>query len=296
MRTPRILLAAFGLAVVVDLASLAVGFEPGHTVAKPLLMPLLAAWAALRGAPRLLVAALLFGWGGDMLLLSDAEPAFLAGMASFAVGHVCYLALFRAHGRRNTAPRARKGSLHYERPIRSRGLVPCIARRRSALVAELPGRFGNAARCGARPRDPGGHSARTPKGLIALGYAAALTGTVALLWPDLPAALRVPVAAYSALLTAMAYGALTRLGLLAGLGGALFMLSDTLIATGVADWPQLPGPDFWIMLTYIAAQVLLTGGTLGEWRTPQHAPDAGRGDRGDERPGRTDDPVRPGRL
>ncbi|MBX9393538.1 lysoplasmalogenase [Streptomyces sp. TRM72054] len=240
MRTPRTLLAAFGLAVVVDLASLAVGFEPGHTVAKPLLMPLLAAWAALRGAPRLLVVALLFGWGGDTLLLSDAEPAFLAGMASFAVGHVCYLALFRAHGRRNTAPRARTG-------------------------------------------------------LIALGYAAALTGTVALLWPDLPAGLRVPVAAYSALLTAMAYGALTRLGLLAGLGGALFMLSDTLIATGVADWPQLPGPDFWIMLTYIAAQFLLTRGTLGVRHTTQGAPDAGPGGRGEQRPGRTDDPVRPGR-
>ncbi|ATL84830.1 hypothetical protein SMALA_4600 [Streptomyces malaysiensis subsp. malaysiensis] len=66
-----------------------------------------------------------------------------------------------------------KGSLHYERPMRSRGLVRgappsgswgSIARRRRALVAELLGLFGNAARCGARPRDPGGHSARTPKG------------------------------------------------------------------------------------------------------------------------------------
>ncbi|MBZ9640454.1 lysoplasmalogenase [Streptomyces sp. PSKA30] len=210
MRTPRVLLAAFALAVVTDLVSLAVGFDPGHTVAKPLLMPLLAAWAALRGAPRLLVVALLFGWGGDTLLLSDAEPAFLAGMASFAVGHVCYLAVFRTHGR-NAVPRARAG------------------------------RF-------------------------AVGYAIALTGTVALLWPDLPAGLRVPVALYSTLLTAMAYGALTRLGLLAGLGGALFMLSDTLIATGVADWPQLPRPDLWIMVTYIAAQLLLTQGTLATER------------------------------
>lgn len=59
----------------------------------------------------------------------------------------------------------------------------------------------------------------------------------------------------------MAYGAVTRFGLLAGLGGALFMLSDTLIATGVAEWPQLPRPDFWIMLTYAAAQLLLVRGT-----------------------------------
>ncbi|WP_328337702.1 lysoplasmalogenase [Streptomyces violaceus] len=208
MTPPRLLLAAFGLAAAVDLVSLAVGFDAGHTVAKPLLMPLLALWAALRQAPRLLLAALLFGWGGDVLLLSDAEPAFLAGMGSFAAGHVCYLALFRTYGSRNAVPRARAG-------------------------------------------------------LLALGYGTALVTTVALLWPDLPADLRVPVAGYSLLLTAMAYGSATRLGLFAGLGGALFLLSDTLIATGVADWPQPPGPDFWIMLTYIAAQALLTGATLG---------------------------------
>ncbi|GAA2898961.1 MULTISPECIES: lysoplasmalogenase [Streptomyces] len=208
MTPSRLLLAAFGLAAAVDLVSLAVGFDAGHTVAKPLLMPLLALWAALRQAPRLLLAALLFGWGGDVLLLSDAEPAFLAGMGSFAAGHVCYLALFRTYGSRNAVPRARAG-------------------------------------------------------LLALGYGTALVTTVALLWPNLPADLRVPVAGYSLLLTAMAYGSATRLGLFAGLGGALFLLSDTLIATGVADWPQLPRPDFWIMLTYIAAQALLTGGTLG---------------------------------
>ncbi|MCT9140449.1 lysoplasmalogenase [Streptomyces violarus] len=208
MTPSRLLLAAFGLAAAVDLVSLAVGFDAGHAVAKPLLMPLLALWAALRQAPRLLLAALLFGWGGDVLLLSDAEPAFLAGMGSFAAGHVCYLALFRTYGSRNAVPRARAG-------------------------------------------------------LLALGYGTALVTTVALLWPDLPADLRVPVAGYSLLLTAMAYGSATRLGLFAGLGGALFLLSDTLIATGVADWPQPPRPDFWIMLTYIAAQALLAGGTLG---------------------------------
>ncbi|MFC9684786.1 lysoplasmalogenase [Streptomyces sp. NPDC056948] len=208
MTPSRLLLAAFGLAAAVDLVSLAAGFDAGHTVAKPLLMPLLALWAALRRAPRLLLAALLFGWGGDVLLLSDAEPAFLAGMGSFAAGHVCYLGLFRTYGSRNAVPRARAG-------------------------------------------------------LLALGYGTALVTTVALLWPDLPADLRVPVAGYSLLLTAMAYGSVTRLGLLAGLGGALFLLSDMLIATGVADWPQLPRPDFWIMLTYIAAQALLAGGTLG---------------------------------
>jgi uncharacterized membrane protein YhhN len=47
-------------------------------------MPVLAAYAAVRGDPRLLTAALLLGWAGDVLLLSDAQPAFLAGMGCFA--------------------------------------------------------------------------------------------------------------------------------------------------------------------------------------------------------------------
>ncbi|MGW2289453.1 lysoplasmalogenase [Streptomyces phaeochromogenes] len=209
-RHARVLLGTLGLVTAVDLVSLAAGYETGHTAAKPLLMPLLALYAHVCGGPRLLVAALLFGWGGDVLLLFDAEPAFLAGMASFAAGHVCYLLLFR----RTTA-------LSGKRPPRARGAWP-----------------------------------------MAAAYALALVTTVALLWPGLPADLRVPVAGYSLLLTAMAYGA-ARLGLLAGIGGALFMLSDTLIATGVAEWPQLPRPDFWIMITYIAAQYLLARGVLG---------------------------------
>jgi uncharacterized membrane protein YhhN len=200
---PRLPLAAFGLATAVDLISLAAGFDTGHVLAKPLLMPLLAAWAALRGAPRPLIAALLCGWGGDVLLLTDADPAFLAGMASFAAGHVCYLTLFVRGGR----PRAR-GPL----------LAPC--------------------------------------------YAVVLVATVALLWPGLPADLRLPVAVYSTLLTAMACGAAIRLGPVAGAGGVLFLLSDTLIATGIADRPQPPRPDLWIMLTYVAAQFLLVHGTL----------------------------------
>ncbi|MEU8775231.1 lysoplasmalogenase [Streptomyces sp. NPDC048606] len=192
------LLGAFLVAVAVDLGSLLADWHLGHVIAKPLLMPLLVAHVITRRAPRLLVAALVFGWGGDVALLFDADAAFLVGMGSFAAGHVCYLVLF---GRRRTGP------------------------------------------------------------VLGVAYAAALVTTVALLWGDLPAELRIPVAGYSLLLTAMAYRA-GALGRAAGLGGALFLLSDTLIATGVAQWPQLPRPDFWIMATYLAAQYLLATGAL----------------------------------
>ncbi|MEU8435891.1 lysoplasmalogenase [Streptomyces sp. NPDC029216] len=203
-RAGRVLLGAFAVACAVDFGALLAGWHPGHLVAKPLLMPLLAGYVLTLRAPRLLVAALLFGWGGDLALLFDAEPAFLVGMGSFAAGHVCYLMLFGKHslfGRARTSP--------------------------------------------------------------ALGgaYAVALVGTVALLWGDLPAGLRIPVAGYSLLLASMAYRS-SALGRVAGAGGALFLLSDTLIATGVAEWPQLPRPDFWIMATYLAAQYLLAAGAL----------------------------------
>lgn len=212
----RLLLRAFVLTAAVDLVSLAAGWDIGHIVAKPLLMPLLAAYAASRGAPRLLIAALLCGWGGDTLLLLDAEPAFLAGMASFAAGHVCYIVLFQKYGTDMATVRARGG-------------------------------------------------------FLAVVYTVFLTATVQSLWPDLPADLRIPVAGYSVLLTVMAYLATARMGRVAGIGGVLFVLSDTLIASGVADWNQLPRPDLWIMATYIAAQSLLVTGTLGERRQPRSA-------------------------
>ncbi|WP_406448704.1 lysoplasmalogenase [Streptomyces sp. NBC_00876] len=197
-RWVRPLLAAFLVACAVDLVGVLAGSDTVHLVAKPLLMPLLAGYAAARRGPRLLIAALLCGWTGDVFLLADADLAFLIGMGGFAAGHICYLRLF--------------------------------GRARGAL---LPG----------------------------IGYAVLLTVFVALIWNGLPAGLRIPMAGYSLLLTAMAYRSGV-LGRYAATGGALFLLSDALIATGIADWPQLPAPDFWVMLTYAAAQLLLTLGVL----------------------------------
>ncbi|ARZ70760.1 lysoplasmalogenase [Streptomyces sp. HU2014] len=109
----------------------------------------------------------------------------------------------------------------------------------------------------ARHGTPGG---RRTYGLGGV-YAVAWLGTVALLWPGLEPGLRVPVALYSLLLTAMALGASRALPR-AGVGGLLFLVSDTIIASGAAGWPQPPVPQFWIMLTYLPAQLLLADGLL----------------------------------
>ncbi|MFI7012443.1 lysoplasmalogenase [Streptomyces sp. NPDC050145] len=207
MSAPAALRTAFLALCAVDLVALLADVHAVHVAVKPLLMLVLLAHVIARGGPRLLCGAVLFGWGGDVLLLFDDDLAFLAGMGSFAAGHVCYLLLFKRLG----TPRARGTML---------GVVYCVV----------------------------------------------LVNTVAALWPDLPADLRIPVAAYSVLLTAMAYGS-SRLGKVAGIGGALFLLSDTLIAMGVAEWPALPRPDFWVMLTYVAAQYLLVQGALEERTT-----------------------------
>ncbi|WP_327119951.1 lysoplasmalogenase [Streptomyces sp. NBC_01341] len=198
-RLVRPLLIAFVAVAAVHLVGHLVGIQAAHVATKPLLVLLLAACAAARGGPRLLIAALLCGWVGDVLLMLDAEPAFLAGMGFFAAGHVCYLVLF--------------------------GRAPV------------------------RP-------------VTGLAYAVVLVAFVVLLWPGLPAGLRIPLTGYSLLLTAMAWRAGV-LGRYAAAGGALFLVSDALIATGLADLPQFPAHDFWIMLTYLAAQYLLTRGALG---------------------------------
>ncbi|MGW7577167.1 lysoplasmalogenase [Streptomyces sp. NPDC054765] len=206
-RAVRPLLGVFAVLAVVHLGALLGDITAVERFTKPALMPVLAGYALARGGPPLLAGALLCGCGGDTFLQTGGDLAFLAGMGSFAAGHVCYLLLFARHG-----------------------------------AAPGDGRLSRTAAAGA-------------------AYAVLPAGTMVLLWPDLPAGLRIPVAGYCLLLTAMAFGAL-RAGPWAAAGGLLFLLSDTLIASGIAHWPQLPVPQFWIMSTYLAAQYALAGGVL----------------------------------
>ncbi|MFD8481059.1 lysoplasmalogenase [Kitasatospora sp. NPDC059673] len=219
-RITRALLIAFVVVSVAHLTAIAVHLPVLRYSTKPLLMPLLAAWvwaSARPGTPKLLIPALLFGAGGDILLQVGGTVGFLAGMGSFAAGHACYVTMF-----------VKLGAL--------------ADRRRTAITAAC--------------------------------YAVAWATLISLLLPDLEAGMRIPMACYSLLLAATAVTS-SRIDWRAGIGGALFLLSDTLIATDLAHWKLLPAHGFLIMLTYIVGQYLLTIGTLGRTDAapaPQTAP------------------------
>ncbi|RSM98229.1 lysoplasmalogenase [Nonomuraea sp. WAC 01424] len=109
-RLARWSLVGFWVCSAVHLVLVAVELEPYDSVTKALLMPLLAAWAASAGGPALLVAALLFSWGGDVLLSIDGW--FVPGMILFGAAHVCYIWCF-----------VRRGAL---RRLRRRPVVPLL--------------------------------------------------------------------------------------------------------------------------------------------------------------------------
>jgi uncharacterized membrane protein YhhN len=89
-------------------------------------------------------------------------------------------------------------------------------------------------------------------------------GMYAFLWlGDLPAALRLPVAAYVLVIALMAAQALGRAMVLrtpeamgVAAGACVFMLSDATLATNRFVAP-LPHAQFWVLATYYAAQFLI---------------------------------------
>lgn len=101
------------------------------------------------------------------------------------------------------------------------------------------------------------------------GYALIAVLVLALLWPGVPAALRVPVLLYVLCLGSMAAQAavvwlavrsttaepLARMG---AIGGALFMLSDALLATNKFGGP-LPLASLWVLASYWVAQWCIAG-------------------------------------
>lgn len=100
-----------------------------------------------------------------------------------------------------------------------------------------------------------------------VGYALVAGSVLAWLWPGVPAGLRLPVLLYVACLAAMAAQAAAAwlqqrgtpaeaLARRAAIGGLLFVVSDSLLATNRFGHP-LPAASWWILLSYWAAQWLI---------------------------------------
>lgn len=100
--------------------------------------------------------------------------------------------------------------------------------------------------------------------LAVIPYFLALVGLV--LWCAPGAGnLLIPVLSYGMALTLMAVLA-TGLGALAGTGGAIFFVSDAMIAIRSFTDFDLPGFGFWIMLTYVMGQCLIVAAVLRHQR------------------------------
>ncbi|MCD0446534.1 lysoplasmalogenase [Glycomyces sp. A-F 0318] len=117
----------------------------------------------------------------------------------------------------------------------------------------------------------GALSALRRRWLVPGCYLAFWLGANVVLWPRLEA-LAVPVAVYSLLLVSMGAAA-SGLGLVTGLGGLLFVVSDLVLGMGVAGF-DVPGEGHAVMATYAAAQLLLVVGAVRRMRADRAA--AGR--------------------
>lgn len=126
---------------------------------------------------------------------------------------------------------------------------------------------GHACYIAALVRD-GAHRGVRPR--VAAVYAALWAGLLAVLWRGL-GNLRGPVAGYSLLLVAMAALASGR-NREAAAGGALFVLSDAIIALGLAEITAVPRQESAVMPTYLAAQALLAAGWLRSQRELRDKP------------------------
>jgi uncharacterized membrane protein YhhN len=89
-------LAAFGAAVVVHLVLVLAQAQPWEGISKCLIAPLLAAWVIEQKGPRIIALALVFCLFGDLFL--EIDGLFVAGMASFAAAHGCFVTFFVRRG------------------------------------------------------------------------------------------------------------------------------------------------------------------------------------------------------
>ncbi len=101
-----------------------------------------------------------------------------------------------------------------------------------------------------------------------VGYGGVFVGLVVACAPGAGGLLG-PMIIYGACLTIMALLA-TGLGRVAGIGGALFIVSDALIALRAFEVVDPPLSGFWVMATYIVAQALLAEAVARHCQSVNH--------------------------
>jgi len=105
--------------------------------------------------------------------------------------------------------------------------------------------------------------------VLAVPYLAAFGAVNAFLWPR-SGRYRVPILAYSAVLLAMSLTALDRGSRSAAAGGALFLVSDSLLALEKFGGVRLPAHEGLVMATYSSAQALLATGCTPRTQLSRH--------------------------
>jgi len=105
----------FILIAFTDLVGVQYGLPIVHTIAKPLLIPILAAMlynSGLVSTKKIVLTGLFFSWWGDIFLLLDSSGSlyFIAGLICFLTTHVLYIFYFLSV--KNQAP-----SLFKKQPI-----------------------------------------------------------------------------------------------------------------------------------------------------------------------------------
>jgi uncharacterized membrane protein YhhN len=78
---------------IAELIAVTFHFQNVHSVVKPLIMPLLVAYFVSSVSARnyIFLAALVFCWAGDVLLMFQGELYFILGLAAFLTGHLLYM-------------------------------------------------------------------------------------------------------------------------------------------------------------------------------------------------------------
>lgn len=135
------LLIAAAVVAAVDWWAVASGRRPVEYACKPLVLVLLIAVAvtlhpAISGRREWFLAALAFSLAGDVLLMLPYD-LFVAGLASFLAGHVCYIAGLTRHGGSGSTVALVALVVAVGATVPASRILPAVKRRSPALLAPV---------------------------------------------------------------------------------------------------------------------------------------------------------------